>query len=504
VGIGVVVNRIITGVNEKLCELTGYPEEELLNQSSMMLYLSESDFEYVGRVKYGEISRFGTGTVETRWKCKDGTVKEILLSSTPIETGDLSKGVTFTAMDITERKRAEQDLLSKNQELVQAKNRAEESDRLKTAFLANMSHEIRTPMNGILGFTSLLENPSLSTETMRGYIDIIKKSGERLLNTVNALIDISKLETGQVSVDIDHTYINELLENLYSFFKQETSAKGLKLYCQKAMDDPYFAIRTDEQKLDSVLTNLIKNAIKYTKQGSVEFGYNEIHKKKSAMLEFYIKDTGIGIPKERQQAVFNRFEQADIEDRHAYEGSGLGLAIAKNLVEMMGGEIWVESSVGVGSTFRFTIPFIASDVQKPVYIQPLPVKKQLDFKSNMKILIAEDDEASFRHLSILLKDHAGELLHVTSGKEAVKACRENPDLDLVLMDIKMPQMNGLEATQRIREFNPGVPIIAHTAYALVGDREKVMEAGCNDYITKPILKEDLMRKIVLYIDTGRG
>jgi PAS domain S-box-containing protein len=499
VGIGVVVDRIITGVNEKLCKLTGYSEEELLNQSSRMLYLSESDFEYVGEVKYNEIYKTGTGTVETRWRCKNGTIMEVLLSSTPIDTSDFSKGVTFTAMDITERKRAEHDLISKNQELILAKNRAEESDRLKTAFLANMSHEIRTPMNGILGFTSLLENPSLSTETMQGYIDIIKKSGERLLGTVNDLIDISKLETGQVSVVNDDTYINELMDNLHNFFFPETSAKGLQLHCQKSVSDQYLTIQTDEQKLHSVLTNLVKNAIKYTKQGSVEFGYREIRKGNNAMLEFYIKDTGIGIPKERQQAVFNRFEQADIEDRHAYEGSGLGLAIAKTLVEMLGGEIWLESTVDVGSTFYFTIPFVAPEFRKSVTAQTKPVSKSSDFKGNMKILIAEDDEISFRHLSILLKELTGELLHVSSGTEVVKICRENPDIDLVLMDIKMPGMNGLEATRRIREFNTEIPIIAHTAYALAGDREKALEAGCNDYISKPILEEELMRKLGSYM-----
>jgi len=499
VGIGVVVNRVITGVNEKLCDLTGYPEEELLGKSSRMLYLSDRDFEYVGTVKYQKIHESGTGTVETRWRCKNGEVLDILLSSTPIDTNDLEKGVTFTAMDITERKRAEQDLLSKNQELILAKEKAEESDRLKTAFLANMSHEIRTPMNGILGFTSLLENRSLSAEKMLGYIDIIKKSGERLLGTVNDLIDISKLETGQVNIVISDTYINDLLDNLYQFFYPEVSAKGLQLEYQKAFPDPLFSIRTDEQKLNSILTNLIKNAIKYTQKGFVEFGYREIHRKDSAMLEFYISDSGIGIPKERQQAVFNRFEQADVDDRHAFEGSGLGLAISKSLVEMLGGEIRLDSEVNKGSCFFFTLPLIIARGGKPVTVESRPIAKRSDLKNNLKILIAEDDVASYLHLSILTRELARELLHATSGTEAVKLCREHPDIDLIMMDIKMPRMNGLEATRQIREFNRKVTIIAQTAYALSGDREKVLEAGCNDYITKPILLEDLMTKLYMHV-----
>jgi PAS domain S-box-containing protein len=504
VGIGVVVDRHFTGVNEKLCELTGYSEEELLEQSSRMLYLSESDFEEVGTEKYRRISEQGTGTVETRWKCKDGSIKDILLSSTPMDAIDLQKGVTFTAMDITERKKAEQNLLSKNRELQVARDHAEESDRLKTAFLANMSHEIRTPMNGILGFTNLLGKPSLSEETMQSYIEIINKSGERLLGTVNDLIDISKLETGQVNIVIDNTNITDLLDTLYKFFQAETNTKGLQLRCQKESAEKPLIIRTDEQKLNSVLTNLVKNAIKYTKIGSVEFGYKRIKIENKETLEFYIKDTGIGIPEDRQQAVFNRFEQADIDDRHAYEGSGLGLAIAKSLVEMLGGKIWLESTVGKGSSFYFTLPLITSEEKDSVSIEAKPLREQVNLQGNMKILIAEDDVASFLHLSILTKEFTRELLHVTSGSEAIQACKEHSDIDLILMDIKMPLMNGLEATRLIRVFNPTVNIIAQTAYALTGDREKALEAGCNDYLTKPIQRGELMEKLAMLKGSGKS
>ena len=495
IGIGVLVNRTFSGVNRKICELTGYSEEELIGKSSRILYLSDSDYEYVGKVKYKRIEECGTGTVETRWKCKDGTILDILLSSTPVNTDDLQKGVTFTALDITERKKAEKDLLTKNRELIIAKDRAEESDRLKTAFLANMSHEIRTPMNGILGFTNLLANPSLTNETKLSYIEIINKSGDRLLGTVNDLIDISKLEAGLENIVIQDTGINDLLDSLYRFFQREAEAKGISLNYHKSLSDNPLIIRTDEKKVHSILSNLIKNAIKYTHQGGVDFGYRELEGKGSPKLEFYIRDTGIGIPKDRQEAVFNRFEQADIEDHNVYEGSGLGLTISKSLAELLGGSIRMDSTEGKGTTFFFSLPFIKSEGKEPVSIETKQVEQHGNLSRKLKILIAEDDMASFLHLSILTKKMSREVLHVTSGTEAVEACREHPDIDLVLMDIKMPGMNGLEATSLIREFNSSLVIIAQTAYALQGDREKALESGCNDHITKPILRDEFMKKL---------
>ncbi len=495
VGIGVVIKRHFTEVNEQISNITGYSEKELIGQPSRILYLSESDFERVGTVKYKAIEKHGTGTIETRWKCKDGRIKDILLSSTPLDATDLLKGVTFTALDITKRKKAEQDLLLKNRELLLAKDRAEESDRLKTSFLANMSHEIRTPMNGILGFTNLLTDPSLSADALQDYVNVIQKSGERLLATVNDLIDISRLETGQLKLVIEDTSVNDMLDTLHSFFSRESTAKGIILNCSKAFPDQDVIIRTDEQKLNSVLTNLVKNAIKYTKKGSVEFGYKMVSEEDEKVLEFFIKDTGIGIPKERQKAVFNRFEQADIDDRNAYEGSGLGLTIAKSLVEMMGGKIWLDSEVGKGSTFYFTIPHVTSQGKEPVLVEAKPLRNFAGLKGKQKILVAEDDVASFLYISILLREITGELLHVTTGREAVNACRENHDIDLVLMDIKMPDLNGLEATKLIREFNSSVTIIAQTAYAMAGDREKALEAGCDEYLAKPIAKNELLEKL---------
>ena len=244
----------------------------------------------------------------------------------------------------------------RTQELLKAKEKAEESDRLKSAFLANMSHEIRTPINGILGFTSLLQKPDPEGKKQQKYIDIIEKSGHRLVNTVNDIIDISKIETGSVEVSISEVNINEQLEYFYSFFTPEATKKGIQLKLNNDLAEQNVIIKTDLEKFNSVFMNLMKNAIKFTEEGLIELGCNSKIKQGFNELEFYVKDTGIGIPADRIDAIFERFVQADIEDKDALQGSGLGLAISKAYVEMLGGRIWVESELDKGTTFYFTLP----------------------------------------------------------------------------------------------------------------------------------------------------
>jgi len=258
------------------------------------------------------------------------------------------------------QKRLITELEKKEVELIKAKEKAEESDRLKSAFLANMSHEIRTPMNGILGFTDLLINHDQSNENQRRYISIIEKSGKRMLNIINDIIDISKIEAGLMEFNMNETNINEQFQFIYTFFKPEAEAKGIKLYLKKTLPAQEATIKTDSEKLYAILTNLVKNAIKYSNEGAIEFCYNLKNEKKAAELEFYVKDTGIGIPKDRQDAIFERFIQADIDDKMAHQGAGLGLAITKAYVEMLGGKIWLESEEGKGSTFYFTLPYNTS------------------------------------------------------------------------------------------------------------------------------------------------
>jgi PAS domain S-box-containing protein len=386
--------------------------------------------------------------------------------------------------DITEQKKLTIDL-------IQAKEHAEESDRLKSAFLANVSHEIRTPMNGILGFAELLKEAELSGEQQQEYIRIIEKSGARMLNIINDIVSISKIESGTLETYISDTNINGQTEYVYNILKRDAEKKKLNLILKNGLPDKESIIQTDNEKFIGILSNLVKNAIKYTDQGSIEFGYNL--KKNSTLdnlydLEFYIKDTGIGIPKDRQEAIFGRFIQADIQDKMARQGAGLGLAISRAYVEMLGGKIWVESKEGIGSTFYFSIPYNTKTKEKPVKSNLSPDRED---KVQLKILIVEDDETSEVLMKVMLHKLSKEVLTANNGLDAINLCHQNPDIDLILMDIQMPKMNGYKATQQIRQFNKEVIIIAQTAFGLEGDREKSIEAGCNDHISKPIRRDEL-------------
>jgi signal transduction histidine kinase/ActR/RegA family two-component response regulator len=375
-----------------------------------------------------------------------------------------------------------------------SKEKAEQSDRLKTAFLANMSHEIRTPMNGILGFSELLKKPNLTGEEQQQYVENIKKSGVRMLNILNDIIDISKIKSGLMEVDIEEFDVNEKMDCIYNLFKPEAESKNLDFSVKKGMSSDEVIIHTDRSKVSSILSNLVKNAIKYCDKGSVKVGY-EI---KDNYLEFYVKDTGIGIPIERQKAIFKRFIQADIQDRDARQGAGLGLSIAKAYVKLLGGKIWVESQPEKGATFYFTLPLVANQEEKKVAINEIATNKEVIRVENLKILIAEDDKISELFISKAIKMFGKEIITVQNGKDAVEFYRDNQDIDLILMDIGMPIMDGYEATRQIREFDKQVIIIAQTAYGLANDREKAIQSGCNDYISKPINKDELYRLINKY------
>ena len=382
----------------------------------------------------------------------------------------------------------------RTKELIKAKAKAEESDRLKSAFLANMNHEIRTPMNGILGFAELLKEPRLTGEEQQQYISIIEKSGDRMLNIINDIISISKIESGQMEVFISDTNVNEQIEYIYSFFNPEMTQKGIQSTFKRALPADESIIKTDREKVYSILTNLVKNAIKFTDSGSIEFGYE----KKGEYLEFFIKDTGVGIPKDRQDAIFDRFIQSDIGNKKAFQGAGLGLSISKAYVEMLNGKIWVESEEGKGSVFYFTIPYNAEPQVKSVIENTVPGDEKETQIHGLKILLAEDDETSEMLITIGIKKISREILKAKTGVDAVEICRNSPDLDLVLMDIAMPVINGYEATRQIRQFNEKVVIIAQTAYAFAGEREKAIAAGCNDYIAKPFKLASLITLLKKY------
>ncbi len=461
------------------------PEDVRDNFDAIAKVLHPDDAERVVRDIEYSAEHLTYFTCEFRTQIPGRPVQWILSRSTPEKLPDGSVTWYGFNANITERKKVEE-------ELIKAKERAEESDRLKSAFLTNMSHEIRTPMNGILGFAELLKEPDLSPENLIKYINIIDKSGTRMLNIINEIVDISKIESGQMEINLKEVNIRELLDNLLIFFKPNADQKSLELELKIEWNDNEPIVITDGDKLYTIITNLIKNAIKYTDKGSVLFGV----KKDTESFLFYVKDTGVGIPEARHKAIFERFVQADISDIQARQGAGLGLAIAKSYTEMLSGKIWLESKPGFGSTFYVSLPINkreATMVSQGLKNNELLTNEKI---KNLKILVVEDDESSSQLISIIIKNFCKEIVCVQSGNEAVDFCRTNPDTDIVFMDILLPGMDGYEATRKIRTFNTKIIIIAQTAYALYGEREKALQAGCDDYISKPIDNKQLKELIV--------
>jgi PAS domain S-box-containing protein len=464
--------------NKAVTAMIGYTAEEMTNKTIVDISPLDKIDEY--RKIFKQILNNGKVFAELELLKKDGGY-----ISTDLNAVLLPDGIVYASCrDITLRKQAEL-------ELIKSKEKAEENDRLKSAFLSNMSHEIRTPMNGILGFAELLKQPNLSSDDQQDFIQTIQISGARMLYTINNIVDVSKIESGLINVDIKETSINDKTEFTYKFFKPEVDNKGLLLIIKNGLPSNEAIINTDNEKIYAILTNLVKNAIKFTPKGSIEFGYE----RKGKYLEFFVKDTGVGIPKSHWELIFERFRQGSESNERGYEGSGLGLFITKSYVEMLGGRIWVESEEGNGSTFYFTIPYNAVSEEKRQIGNSDIEKAEEGQIEDLKILIVEDDEISYSLLTRILKNNSKKVLHEITGAKAIEACRNNPDLDLVLMDVRMPLMDGYEATRQIRQFNRDIIIIAQTGYAFPGDNEKAIEAGCNDYISKPIDKTLLFELI---------
>ncbi|MBN1184468.1 MAG: PAS domain S-box protein [Bacteroidales bacterium] len=425
-----------------------------------------------------------------------------------------NRGVTVKTyganQDITERKRIENKLLEQNkeyqilneklersisdlhklnEELTLAKEKAEESDRLKTAFLANMSHEIRTPMNGILGFAELLKKPQLEGPKMERYIDVIQRSGKRMLNIINDLIDISKIESGQMDVVFEDVNLRQNMEYLISFFKPYAEERGLELKAEDKSITEDFIIRTDSTKLSQIMSNLINNAIKYTDKGKITFGYTL----ENNQVTFYVKDTGIGIHSAQMDIIFERFRQGELPDLKIVEGTGLGLYICKAYIELLGGEIWVESEKDKGSVFYFTLPFMQHKIGETQNQNKQPMKENT--LENVTILVAEDDDDCYAFIEEILRIEGAIIMQARNGMEAIEILEGNPEVKLVLVDIKMPHINGLDATRQIKERWPQLPVIAQTAFASKEDEKRCLKAGCDDYISKPIDYELLISKV---------
>ena len=402
-------------------------------------------------------------------------------------------GVLGIGSDITDRKLYEQNL-------VQAIAKAEDADMLKSAFLANMSHEIRTPLNGIIGFSKYLKDYPASEEEYHHILDIICNSADHLLKIINDIIDISKLDAGQVKINPVSCNLNKLLDSIYSFFYStsfENGKKEINLRLSTSLPDHEATILIDDVRIKQVLTNLISNAIKFTRKGSVEFGYTLIENR--SKIRFFVQDTGVGIPMDKLDLIFERFRQADDTTTREYGGTGLGLAISKSLVDLMGGSIWVESKPEVGSTFYFSIPFEPLNVELEKAEEEKSQQDLLKAFANKRILIVEDDPNSFYYLKTLLENLSVKVVHAVNGKQAVDLVLNNGTLDLILMDLRLPLLNGYEAIKEIRKVNTKIPIIAQTAHALVEEKEVCMKIGCNDYLSKPIEPNLLFKTVYKYL-----
>ncbi|MBI5539755.1 MAG: response regulator [Bacteroidia bacterium] len=470
-----------TYVNPKWSELSGLSFEEAIGNNWLHAVHPDDRVRLFVDWK-SDVKKEQKSFAEYRFLKPDKSVVWVIGNAVPEITDNVIKGYIGTITNITERKSVEEELLI-------AKEKAEESDRLKTAFLQNMSHEIRTPMNAICGFSEMLGKADLTAEKRENFTNIIINSSNRLLSVVTDILTISSLETNQEKINYEIVNVNELIAELLSIFKIQANSKSILLQMQQGLNNEASEIYTDRTKLYQILSNLINNALKFTSKGTIEFGY--IHQENN--LQFFVKDTGVGIKPEFKDKIFERFRQADKSIQSRYGGTGLGLSISKAFVELMGGKIWLESVHDKGTVFYFTIPY------KKGVKEEVKIKSGGQINETGTILIAEDEENNFRYLEELLIEYKFKILYAKDGKEAVDICKKNHEINLVLMDIKMPVMNGLEATKQIKEIFPNLPIIAQSAYALEHEVIGFKKQGFDDYITKPINISEFIAKISHYL-----
>ena len=430
-------------------------------------------------LKYKKFESSGQFDEEYRIIRPDGEMRWIWARYFPVLN---EKGVMYryagVAQDITRRKQIEH-------ELILARDKAEESDKLKSAFLANMSHEIRTPMNGILGLAQFLKDPDLPAQERDMYIDLINNSGKLLMNIINDIIDIAKIEAGQISISKADCNIGELLNTIVKTYRARLVSEektGVEIMLIENAGGGECIAVTDAFRLQQILNNLVGNAYKYTSQGSIEISWML----ENDHLKFIIADTGIGIPEEKHKVIFERFSQVDYTSTRQYGGTGLGLAISKGLTELLGGSIGLASSPGKGSTFWFTIPYEKSSHTAPV-VAEAPAAKAATYNWKGKCaVVVEDDDINYKVIEIFLRKTAITLLRFNNGKDAVEYIRQEKPADVVLMDIQLPGMDGYTATRKIKKHKPALPLIIQTAHALVEERQRCIDAGADDFITKPV------------------
>jgi PAS domain S-box-containing protein len=476
----------ILSVNQLACLEYGYSYDEFMEMKVHQIDVSDHSVHADDRI--AKLMNDGFIQFETIHQRKDKTKINIDVKSRKIVYNGQDAMISI-CRNITDKVKAEQDL-------IKAKEKAEEGHHLKSAFLANMSHEIRTPMNAILGFSDLLKKEDLSNEKREQFLDLINSIGKRLLTLISDIVDISKIDANQLSINLTVFNLNKLLKNLQSQFSIQLSNTEVTLTATCALADDKSFIKNDDVRLTQILSNLLENAQKFTKKGQIEFGYTVEGK----LLQFFVKDTGKGIDKKNHESIFDRFRQANNEYDKSGSGTGLGLSIVKGIVELLGGEIRVESELNKGAAFYFSIPYIQDEPTIPC--AKLDDKSNLDIVNKSTILIVEDEYLNFLYLEALFEEYQCDIIHAKNGQEAVEIANNNKSIDIILMDIKMPVMNGFQATEEIRKTNKSIPIIAQTAYAMAEDRQKAIDFGCNDYLAKPISEEMLSEIIKKHIKKG--
>jgi len=475
-------------VNPMFTKITGYEFHEAIGNTPRILKSGVQSQEFYENL-WKTISSGQTWAGELCNRRKDGTLywEDAIISPILNEYGLITNYVGVKE-DITERRQMLQDL-------IRAKERAEESDRLKTAFLTNLSHEVRTPMNAIMGFTELLRREELPQDKKNEYIEIVHRSGQDLLSKISDIVEISKIETRQVTFSPETFDLNQLLREL----QQESLAflprdKEIKLAFSILRPDTEYFLRTDRAKLRYILSAFLSNGIKFTEKGFVDLGYEE----QDGNIVLFVRDSGIGIDSKYHEAVFQRFFRIENDMAIKAGGLGLGLAISKAYAELMGGKIWVESEPGKGSTFRLSIPIQEVSISGITHTMTIASEKK-QLKTGECILIAEDDDINYFYLEELLSKSNYNLVRARNGQEAIDICRENDKVKLVLLDLKMPVINGYEAFKKIREIRPDLPVIAQTAYALSDEKIQILEAGFDGYLPKPIHREDFWKVLRAFL-----
>jgi len=477
-------------LNKNVEEVYEVPHAEAINNINLLWErIHPDDLDGYKKLLEKSASELSFWKTELRIQMPDGRIKWLDARGVPNKGEDGSIIWDVIGIDISDRKKAEE-------ALVVAKKKAEENDKLKSAFLANMSHEIRTPMNGLIGFADLLKEKDLSDEERNYFIDIIQTNSNNLLNLINDIIDLSKIEAGQLNIRLKPCKPANIIRDLEETFNQIKKQKDkthIQFITRVSKKDANLQIETDPERLKQVLTNLLGNALKFTDNGTIEFGFAVSNNK----VKFFVKDDGTGINKKDLNSIFNRFERADNAAKKVVEGTGLGLSISKGIVELLQGQIDVKSTEGKGTTFEFYIPFIKVKGEN----KSTSKEQEVDFNKfkGKTIVVAEDDIFNLQLFKVILENTPATVLYAENGKEVVEIVDKNPDTDIILMDIRMPVMDGVEAARIILNNNPKIKIIAQTAHAMVYDKDKFLKSGFVDYLSKPISREMLFKKLAQWV-----